>query len=78
MYMLHAPSILSFLLTSRYSLYYVNISYVESEKVVRLPKLLSEYLQDVSQYISILYLDTRWTVGFDLFMLREMKSESVR
>jgi len=42
--MLHAPSILSFLLTSRYSLFYVNIPYVESDKMVRLRKLRSEDL----------------------------------
>lgn len=59
MYMLHAPSILSLLLSSRYSLYYGNIPYAEFDKMVCLRKLLSEDLKDVYQYISILYLDTR-------------------
>lgn len=47
MYMLHSPSILSFLLLSRHSLYYVNIRYVECDKMVCLRKPLSEGLKDV-------------------------------
>lgn len=45
--MLHAPSILSSLLLSRYSLYCVNIRYIECDKMVCLRKLLSEGLKDV-------------------------------